>query len=218
MKRKRSAPRSRRRMKRARRTPRARRSRSKSLNVHRYTRMFAGSGGSTSALNIDGNATFAPYLNALGVRLSNIVNPADFSGLYERYRITKARVKFYFSVDPSAQAAGAAQYPKMYWYRDLDNLTAPASLNEFRENTKCKIAIMKPERPIVWTWRPNTLALLYQSGIANQFKPVWNQWLDMQTATNTDHYGYKFAIDDLTNTNFKVRTEVQLWFECAQPR
>lgn len=188
-----------------------------STNVHKYTRMFSGAGGIASALNIDGQSTYAPYLNALGVRLSSVVNASDFGNLYDQYRITKAKVKFYLQVDPSAQAAATASYPKMYWYRDYDDLTVPGSLNEFRENTKCKVAILRPDRPITWVWKPNTLSLIYQSAIANQFKPVWNQWLNMATQ-NTDHYGFKFAIDDLTNVNYKVRTEVQLWFECRQPR
>jgi len=184
---------------------------------HKFTRMYASAGGIASANDISGGAALAPYLSNFTVNLQGVVNASEFGNLYDQYRITYARVKFYLKIDPSAQTAATAAYPKMFWYRDYDDSSTPGGLNEFRENTKSKVAILRPDRPLVISWKPNTLGLVYQSAIANQFKPVWNQWLDCSTLSTT-HYGFKWAIDDFTNTNYRLQTEVQLWFECRQPR
>lgn len=169
---------------------------------------------------ITGNAVHAPYLGIRSsnvIQLGNLVNSTDFANLYDQYRINYVVVKFWLRIDPGAQTAGTASYPKLYWYRDYDDATIPASLNEIRENAKCKIAVMNPNRPITIKFKPNTLQLLYQSAVANQFKPVFGQWLDMST-TSTGHYGIKYAIDNLTNTNYSVDIEDCFYFQCRQPR
>lgn len=179
--------------------------------------MYAGTGANGSANDIAGNAVFAPYLSNLGVSLSGVVNSGEFGALYDQYRITYARAKFYLKLDPSAQGGTAAIMPKMFWYRDYDDGTIAGSLNEIRENTKHKCAILRPDRPISIGWKPNVLGLLYQSAVANQFTPKFNQWLDCSLLT-TAHLGFKYAIDDFTNTNYRLQTEIQLWFECRQSR
>lgn len=185
------------------------------LMPHKFVRMYAGVG-SGGANTITGAAGFAPYVSNFTVNLAGVVNSTEFGNLFDQYRITYCVVKHYLKVDPSAQAAATANYPKLFWYRDYDDSATP-TINEIRENTKCRVAILRPDRPIVWKFKPNTLRLMYQSGVTNQFSPTWGAWLDCSTLT-TPHYGFKYAIDDFTNTNYKLETEVKVYFECRQPR
>lgn len=180
--------------------------------VHHFTRWLS------QRSQITGNAAYAPYTTAITVAgISELVNPADFSNLYDQYRLNYIVYKFWLKIDPSSQTASTASYPKLYWYRDYDDGAPPSNLNEIRENQKCKMAVMYPNRPVSVKWKPNVLGALYQSAIATQYSPKFSQWLSMAT-TNTIHYGVKLAIDDLTNTNYKVDIEAKLYFSCRQPK
>lgn len=182
--------------------------------VHSFKRMVR------DGTQIVGNAVHAPYLGGITasqIQLGNVVNSSDFANLYDQYRINYVVVKFWLKIDPSAQTAAGASYPKLYWYRDTDSSGTPGSLNEVRENAKSRVAVMLPNRPVTIAFKPNTLQLIYQSALASQYKPVWGQWLDMST-TSTPHYGVLYAIDDLTNTNYKVDIETTFYFQCKQPR
>lgn len=59
--------------------------------------------------------------------------------------------------------------------------------------------------------------MLYQSAVSSNYKPVFKQWLDIGTAS-TPHYAIKCAIDDLTNTNYRVDVEGIVYFSCRQSR
>lgn len=182
--------------------------------VHSFKRMYR------DGVNVVGSAAYNPLtatFSSNAIQLGNVVNSTDFANLYDQYRINYVVLKFWLKVDPSAQTAAAATFPKIYWYRDYDDSTAPSSLNEMRENAKTKIAVLHPNRPVTIKFKPNTLQLLYQSAIANQFKPAFGQWLDMGT-TSTGHYGIKYCIDNFTNTNYQLDIEAIFYFQCRQPR
>lgn len=182
--------------------------------LHSFKRMYAGGS------QIPGNALYAPLTGVWSgglIALNAVVNSSDFANLYDQYRINYVVLKFWLKVDPSAQTAANASYPRLYWYRDLDDANAPTNLNEIRENGKSRVTVLLPNRPVTIKFKPNTLQLIYQSAIANQFKPVWGQWLDM-TTTSTPHYGIKYAVDDLTNTNYRLDIEATYYFQCRQPR
>lgn len=230
MKRRRTGYRTRRRpAKRARRTFKrraTRRRRGVRSGVHHFRRMLAnsfpllptGTGAQNPAGSISGNAAFNPWTGGFQLNgINGVVNPVDFTALFDQYRINKIVTKFHLRIDPGAQSAAGASYPRLYYYRDLDDSTAPVNLNEMRENSKVRMTVMNPNRPTTLVTRPNSLAILFQSAIANQFKPVFKQWMDMGTAT-TPHYLWKVAIDDLTNTNYSVHVESILYFSCRQPR
>lgn len=188
----------------------ARKSGRGSLMVHSYKRY----GG---AVTISGNVAYAPYLSTLAPAFNAVRNVSDFSSLYDQYRITKVVFRLWLRIDPSAQTAGAASYPKLYYFRDLDDTGLPSNLDEMRERSNLKIKVFNPNRPITITVRPNLLNTLYSSAVASNYEPVWGRWVDM-TLTNTQYYGVKIAIDDLTNTNYKVDIEQIYYFQCRSPR
>lgn len=195
-----------------------------SENTHRYKRMLGGNFANwptgtllSGCCRIAGNAVNAPWLGSYTVALSDVVNSSDFTNLYDQYRLDKLIIKFYLKFDPSSQSATTSNIPRLYWYRDLDDLTSPASLNEIRENGKCKTVPLTLYKPVTIVMKPNVLRVIYQSAVSSQYTPSFNQWLDMSTPTN-QHYGLKFAIDDLTNTNYRVEVEGTLHFSCRQSR
>lgn len=166
---------------------------------------------------IVGQAVYNPLTTAYGVQLSQLINSGEFTTLYDQYRFIKCTVKFFLRIDPAAQSASAASYPKLFWHRDYDDESAPATLDEIRENGKCKYRVMDPNKPVVVTFVPNVLQLVYASAIANTYKPAFKQWIDCNVP-GAKHYGFKWGIDDLTNTNYRVDLETECIIECRNSR
>lgn len=167
---------------------------------------------------IVGNAAYIPYTNATGVTFNQLINSTEFTSLYDQYRINYVVDKYWLKIDPSAQAAASASFPKMYICRDLDDGAVPANLNELRERNNCVVKVMNPNRPVVYKFKPNVLDSIYRTGITDgSSTPKWKVWIDC-SLPDLSHYGYKYAIDDLTNTNYRVTIERTIYFSCKNVR
>lgn len=181
------------------------------LIPHRFVRMQA------NPWSISGNAAYTPYVYGQTFSMDQLVNNSEFGNLFDNYKITHAQVKFYLEIDPSAQSAAAAYYPKLLYVIDHDDANAPASLNEMREHARCQVRVMTPQKPVVINIKPSALSEMYRSPITTSYVPKWHQWIDC-AHLNVPHYGLKFAIDNFTNPVYTARQEVKLWFSCKDTR
>lgn len=172
-------------------------------------RMFLGT--------IVGNAAYNPYLQCTTIQLGQLPGVTDFTNLFDRYMITYVKVRYHLKIDPSAQVASAASFPKLYYLRDYDDSNAPASLDEMRQHSKVTYRVMNPNKPITFGFRPATLAEVYRSPLTTSYSPKWNQWIDMADTT-VPHFGWKIGVDDFTNTNYRCEVEAQIWFKCKDIR
>lgn len=179
-----------------------------------FRRNFAAGG---QIADIVGNAVHAPYVASYINRISDLQGASEVAALYDQYKINYVVWKYYLKIDPSAQAAGTAAYPRLYWFRDLDDSTVPSNLNEMRERNNVRVAVMRPDRPVTIKYKPNCIQEVWAGVGSTTYIPKWSQWLDM-SVTNTPHYGHKIAIDDLTNTNYRVTIEATLYFSCKNQR
>lgn len=178
--------------------------------IHSYKRKCA-------KLSVSGNAVYAPYLNGLNFQLADIPSLADFTGLYDHYRIKYVELKFYLRKDPSAQVALDAVYPRMWWSTDYDDSSTPSSLNELREHGQCKTAILTQYRPIRIFIKPSTLALNYASPVLSTYVPKWGQWVDMAN-TQVPFYGLKIGIDEFRITSQILDVEATYYIQCKGVR
>lgn len=165
---------------------------------------------------ITGNAVYTPYQAVSDIKLSSVINSTEFGNLYDQYKIKWVKLQFWLRVDPSAQSATTASYPKLYWFRDQDDQTL-ASQNEMRERSNLKIAVLRPDRPITIWIKPNVLNQVYRGVATVSYVPVWNQFLDM-TNQDVNHYGIKYNIDNFTNTNYIIDGEQTYYFDCKNTR
>lgn len=166
---------------------------------------------------IVGNATYNPYISAYAFTFNQLVNVGEFTSLFDQYMITRIQVRWFLRIDPSAQTAATASYPRHYCFKDWDDSGLPIDLNAFREHSKCQVRVMHPNRPIVVTYKPAVLIQLYETLTNAAYGPKWRQWIDCNDP-DVPHYGLKWAIDDLTNTNYRVTTEVRYWFKMRGAR
>lgn len=180
-----------------------------SRQIHRFRRMLGNN-------NVSGNVAYAPFQGSTTWTLSGVINSSEFSSLYEQYRIDYVQMKWYLRIDPSAQTAASASYPKLYISRDYDS-SGLLSQSEMRERANTKIIVMNPNRPVTFGYKPNVLAETYRGTATTSYAPKWKQWLTM-TANDVLHYGHIWNIDDLTNTNYKVDMEYTVWFSCKNTK
>lgn len=155
---------------------------------------------------------------------NSMVNPTDFTNLYDQYRMNKIVMKFRLVSDPAGAGGSTstntgALVPRLFWYIDYDDATTPASLNEMRERAKCKLAPLSAYKPIVVKWTPSCLVTGYESGVSSMYIPKFKQWVDMADF-GTQFFGIKFAIDEFSNvaTPFAVEIEVKYYFSCKNVR
>lgn len=190
-------------------TRKARMPRPVHAQVHKFIRTY-------QALDLAGNAVHAPYQGALTTTLNQVANSSEFTNLYDQYMITYVKYYFFLEVDPSAQSAATAIFPKLYTCRDQDDSTI-LSQNEMRERGNLKIYVLNPNRPTVIGYKPNLLTTQFFNGVTAGYTPVWSQWLDAQNGA-VPHYGMKVNVDNFTNTNYRLRIEAKVWLAMRNSR
>lgn len=184
--------------------------RRRNIARHHFKRM-ADSG------TITGLATYTPFLAGYQFTFDSIPGYTEFTNLYDQYRINFIVQKWHLRIDPGAQVAASATYPKLYWVVDNDDSTAAANINELRQHSRCRMAVMNPNKPVVVKFRPNILMQAYESATTTAYVPKWKQFVDCADSS-TPHYGLKIAIDDLSNTNYKVTVETYFYFTMKDVR
>lgn len=174
-------------------------------DIHSFTRMVQFTLTGAVANPAYGVATFA--LNALP-------NYAEFTSLFDRYRINFVKLFWQLNVAPEAQAAASSQYPRLYTFNDFTDVTTPTSMDEFRERQKTKMQMLSPRRPVITTCRPAVEMEAYKTlgGVAVN-APKWKVWLP-QESPDVQHLGTKYAIENFTNTNYTITLTAKYYLSC----
>lgn len=180
-----------------------------SRQVHHFKRNFA-----TSI--IVGNVAYTPYQAFTTIQLDQVVNASEFANLYDQYKINYVIQKYYMRVDPSAQSASTAVYPRIFMVRDLDSSTL-LSQTEMRERSNLQIRVLTPHKPVTIKYKPNCLTEAYRGPTTTSYSPKWGQWLDMATQ-DIKHFGHAWNIDNFNNTNYSLEVETTLYFSCKNTR
>lgn len=164
-----------------------------------------------------GNALNNPLIVAQAFSFQQLAGSGEFTSLFDQYMITHVQLKFFLRIDPSAQSASLANIPRLYWFTDHDDDTAPPNLNAFREHQRLKITPMSLYKPVTINVKPSILSQVYRTISTTGYAPKWHTWIDC-AQIDVPHYGLKWAIDDLTNTNYRVDVETVFWFRTRAPR
>lgn len=182
----------------------------KVLTPHHHRRSFFGA-------QIVGQSIFTPYLGSTYWQINQLPNYTEFSALYDQYMITYVKMYVHLKVDPSSQTGTSSTWPKLYWVPDHDDSATPGTLDELRQRSKCRWQVLNPNRPIVIKCKPSLLIQDYRTSVTTGYTPAFNKWVDF-SQVDVPHYGIKFGIDDLSNTNYKVDFEYRMWFKCKDTR
>lgn len=176
--------------------------------IHKHTKHALGT--------VPGNAAHAPYQAVYSITLGAFNGSAELAALYDQYRIDAVEVKFFLKVDPGAQAAASAIYPKLYYARDLDD-TNNASIAVLQEYADCQVEVLNPDKPVVIRFVPNTVSQIARVGGGVGYTIKYGEWCDM-SFTDVLHFGFKYCIDNLTNTNYTVDIVSSVQVSCKSSR
>lgn len=159
-------------------------------SLHRFTRSFVGS-------VITGNDVSYATNAALTMTLSGLPNYAEFTALYDQYRITGVKIRWILRRDPT-QATTAANkdvYPKLAIARDHTDSNTPASAAELLEYSNSKYRQLTPDKDTYSIFvKPSVQMVSYKTAVTSGYTPKWGQWLSTADST-VPHYGLKWNIE-----------------------
>lgn len=166
------------------------------FHVHNYKRY-----GERAIWQFDHNGSADYSAISTTFSLSQVTQYTELTNLYDQYKIMAVVVKVHLLNNPDSIYAPGVDgavgpfknptfYPKLWYYRDYDDATAPADATVLKQIGKAKCFALRPNKVYSFKVKPAILNLL--SGTATS--PIWPKRLDCSNATQT-HYGMKFALD-----------------------
>lgn len=165
----------------------------------------------------DIGVTTANVNGSMSFSLNQLPNSAEFTALFDEYRIKAVRVRFICSKNSSDVADGAtfANIPGFYTAIDLND-AVPVSVNELCEYDTFKVhpQFSLPTRFL----RPRARLDLDPVGFpGGRFVDIKNNWLRCDTpGIGISHYGLKYVVGGVpaVNASFFYKPIVDFYFEC----
>jgi len=158
-----------------------------------------------------GNAGYAPYLAANAFQLDDLPNYTEFTSLFGYYRINAVKVTVSQRIDIGGLLGTAAKYPRFYHANDYDDASAPATLNALRELQGCKELVLGSGKQYSFWVKPAVQVPVYTTGLgAFGYLPKWKQWISTNNP-DTTLYGFKWGLDDFTNTGLSFNIEYRFY-------
>lgn len=195
------------------------RSRLSRLNVHSFMRWGSRVSNSITATDQTYSKQFT---------FGDVINPAEFSALYDRYMITKVvfEIQLVNNIDnglqPNSVAASKSNFfPRMWYCRDYDDAAAE-TLDELKQRAQTKSFVLMPNKVYRIALKPAILQQVYRTAVTTGYEPKWNCWIDM-AQTDVPHYGLKWCMDThgLNPDDadyFQYDTTVKMYFKCKDVR
>lgn len=188
-------------VRRPRRVMRSRRAINKT-NVHHFVRWEPQDDPNVLSCNF-GSSGVSP--TALTFSLDKVVNPSEFTQLYDQYKIKGIKIYFDYSPDVGGGTGATSLMPKLWIKRDYDDASTP-TLTQMTESNQSRCIRFNDNRTTFSIFiRPSTLKSIYRTSLTQAYGPEWRQWLD---CANPDipHYGLKLLAQGLPSTNLGAIT------------
>lgn len=173
-------------------------------------------------------ATGTPSLDDFGTyqlggafkfKLVNVLQPADFGTLFDRYKIMGVKLKFLFQVNNSTgQGLGnTSPLPILTYSFDGDDAAVPSDKNSVAVKQYAKERIMNANRTFSVYIKPRVDKLVYAGAVTSGYTSERACWLDMAN-DSIEHYGLKFWINnwysDAPSSSFKLTIVPTYYLAC----
>lgn len=160
---------------------------------------------------------------------SQLVQAADFTGLFDQYRIRKVILTFQLINNPDASTnlngwiqTNLSTYPVTNWYPKLWYVIDPdggpsETISTIKERQDVKCRILRPNKTIKVVFTPKCRVLTYSTPTSTGYSPK-NIRIDMSD-TSVEHFGFKGVVDTNAqdpndNFPFKISVERKFVFSC----
>lgn len=179
-----------------------------SLKVHKFSRVYQF--GSAGKQALDSGTGF-------GVALSSLPNFADYTTLFNQYRITGLDVEYVLQTQVIS-----GSYPRMIFAVDYEDNSSPTSEPEMLQYENCDIfnfSQMKPtfKRSLV----PRVAVPAFQFGVTTAYSVgAPGTWINCDYPS-VIHYGWKHWLNNYNSTNtptIDIKIYLRLHIECRGER
>jgi len=167
------------------------------LGVQQATGWAAG--GFDCAISISlAQATF--FLNGTATFGPTMPNVAEFTNLFDQYRIKRVNVRIIFSNNDSGVATPATTLPVVHCYNDYND-TAAKNLAAVQEYPDIKTFQLGKEKDIRWSFVPRVRSdVLTNSGISSSSAMnIPSPWIDT-SSNNIEHLGARIFLNNIGRT------------------
>jgi hypothetical protein len=163
-------------------------------------------------LSIQGNVV-TPILGAQAFTFSQVAIATQVAALYDSYRIDAVTVQFQLRTNP----VSAGGLPKLTLYPDFDDATAASTLGGVNGHPQAVQHIFSPTRPeYAMTISPRPALAAYQGAFTGYAVPDNPVWCDSANPT-VQHYGYKYAVENMVDTTQYIDVYYKFWFTARNP-
>lgn len=162
------------------------------------------------------------------------INSADFSALFDLYRIRKVQWIITITCDASTYAGGAGTavssasmitQPTLFWYADIDDAQVPTT-SSLRERMGVKMKQLTIGKPVKISWAPRAEALSYNAsgtvvGAAVGSRSTWFDTSNMAVP----HFALKAMLANLdlrtttgSNPGYQITVEQKMYLNLKDAR
>lgn len=160
--------------------------------VHHFKREVYLGQASTS---ITSAGVSTPYAQGFNFRLSDLPNVAEYSSLFDQYKINSIKFKIMPKTDNVANAANSSTisgFGQIVTVIDHDDVIAPTTREEMLQYGTAKVT--SPSRQVNRSLRPTMLTSVFRVGLTAAYSVIPCKFLDM-SYTDVPTYGVKVWID-----------------------
>ena len=144
---------------------------------------------------------------SLTFSLDKVVNHSELTAMYDQYKINFVEMYVMWSPEEIEVAeSGTVQYRanlvppslQLFHLPDYDDDT-DLTENEFKERSKCRLTLLKPQIKKKIVIKPAVLSQIYETLTSTGYAPKFNLKLDCADS-NIPHYAYKFGVKTPANS------------------
>lgn len=175
----------------------------------------------TPHLSQDGSSSFSlagvagdvlPGTNQFGMsaqfQLSSVVDPADLTDLFDRYKITGVALKFQF-LNNNGLISGKHNLPTIYYAWDGDDAATPISANTVLTKAYCKTKVLNANTIFKAYIKPRVTKELFNgTSIVPGYSSERAPFIDC-SSSSVPHYGMKFWITNWLGGESNIALRIQ---------
>lgn len=166
-----------------------------------------------AATPIVGNGVTNNQFIGLNFTLSSVINAGEFSALFDQYKITGISLKFYLTRNTANASVVNGAIPRLYIITDYDTSTSPASFDELREYSNCKIWNFGSSKPFTYFFRPKILNEVYRTAVSTGTAPVRPPWVST-SHLDLQHFGIRLGLENILDPDIAIVVEPTFYFGC----
>jgi len=133
-------------------------------------------------------------------KLNSVQGVADFTGLFDQYKIDKVVLKCMFqsnavglAQDSQVAASKSGVLPILYYTQDLDDAAAPNGVTVVQQYARAKSRVLNANEEFSITVVPRVARQVFQNGVASGYENAGGARID-NGYPNVEHYGMKYWV------------------------